>query len=175
MIGGNYEFSSVQVNLPNRMAHEIIQWGEENIKEEDIFEDPDDLTFGREDEIHVTILYGIHTKDLEEVKKPLLWQKPFFIRLGRISIFDTNDKFDVVKIEVESKMLREVHNRLKGTLTNSEPYPVYRPHITIAYTKKGRYKKLIGNPHFDKRRWEVKEVFFSTKEGKKKKMGLTNE
>lgn len=174
MIGGNYEFSSVQVNLPNKMAHEIIQWGEENVKEEDIFEDPDDLTFGREDEIHVTILYGIHTKDLDEIKKALLPQKPFFIRLGRISIFE-NDKFDVIKIEVESKILRELNNRLKSTLTNSEPYPAYRPHITIAYTKKDKYKKLIGNMHFDNRRWKVKEVFLSTKEGKKKKIELTNE
>jgi predicted Mrr-cat superfamily restriction endonuclease len=40
----NYPFSSVQVNLPKIATKRIIHWGEENIPDEDIYEEPDNPT-----------------------------------------------------------------------------------------------------------------------------------
>jgi len=161
MSNGRYDYSSVQANLPKHLADRIIQWGDDNIKEEDIIPDP----YGRETEIHVTLLYGIHANKSEEVKRIINKKKRFKIKLGKISIFDTNDKFDVIKIEAESRQLYEIHDDLKNKIDNSEPYPKYRPHVTIAYIKKGKCKNLTGNLVFANQDWLVKEIAFSEKNG----------
>ena len=55
-----YNFSSTQINVPEKLADEIISWGFKNLPESIIFNNYDDLFFGREDNSHITILYGIH-------------------------------------------------------------------------------------------------------------------
>lgn len=54
-------YSSVQLNLPVALANEIISWGYKTIPERSIFSDPDKPSFGREDNAHITVLYGIET------------------------------------------------------------------------------------------------------------------
>eukprot|EP00825_Cyclidium_porcatum_P004804 TRINITY_DN12277_c0_g1_i3.p1 TRINITY_DN12277_c0_g1~~TRINITY_DN12277_c0_g1_i3.p1 ORF type:complete len:307 (-),score=40.68 TRINITY_DN12277_c0_g1_i3:472-1392(-) len=100
---------------------------------------------GIEDESHVTVLYGFHdevTSDevfaLYKENYPL---KPLEIKISGISIFE-NPEFDVVKFDVNSDELAEI-NKLMRTLPNTQTFPDYHPHITIAYVKKGSGSKYV--------------------------------
>jgi len=112
------------------------------IDEDDIYHEEDNDGFGREDEPHVTILYGIHA-DVpdEEVEKLIEQIKEPKIELKKVSAFK-NDKFEVLKFDVESEDLQELNKKFKS-LPHTSTFPEYHPHVTIAYMKKGTCDKYI--------------------------------
>ncbi len=55
-ITADYDYASTQVNLPGDIAKRIMDWGKENIPDEEVFDEEDK---GREDNPHITVLYGI--------------------------------------------------------------------------------------------------------------------
>ncbi len=165
-----YSFSSTQINLPKDLADSIIKWGKETIPDNEIFKDPSDPSFGREDEIHVTVLYGIHSDSSLESKKLIDREKPFTIELGKIGVFTTNDQFDVVKINVNSPELHSLNKKLVNNLEHTNKFKEYQPHITVAYLKKGKGWKYQGNNVFNGKLFQVDHVYFSSKNGKKTKI-----
>jgi 2'-5' RNA ligase len=164
---GLYPYSSVQVNAPAIISNGIISWGEEMISDRDIYSPPNDFIHGREDEIHITLLYGLHSQHFQETSTLMASQLSFEVELGQVSIFTTNDDFDVVKIEVNSPSLFYFHNMLKSNVPNTNCYATYRPHVTIAYIKKNLYKNLIGRKYFNGWRWTANSVIFSSTDGQK--------
>lgn len=167
-----YEFSSVQIMLPDGLAKRIINWGEQNIPDEDIFRDPNNASFGREDEIHITVLYGLHSRSAAETREIISKVKPFTIELGKISLFSDGDKFDVVKIGVKSPELHDLNAQFRSKVDFTNKYDRYMPHVTIAYVKKGRGWKHSGNPTFDGELFEADHVVFSPKNGTKTRILL---
>ncbi len=167
-----YDYSSTQINLPSQLAADVIQWGEDSIKDGDVYTTPDDPSFGREDEMHVTVLYGLHTTSAEKVKKVLAGEESLEIRLGVVSMFSTNDKFDVIKIEVLSPSLHKLHHMLARNLPCSQMYPRFNPHVTIAYVKKGRCTGLLGSGAFKGKSWQADSIIFSSKSGTKTSIPL---
>lgn len=159
-----YVYSSTQVNLPTPLASKIISWGEECISDDDLFVDPNDISFGREDETHVTILYGLHSERPDDVRRLLTGVDSFEIELGKVSLFTWNNKFDVVKIEAFSDELHRL-NKLLSRLPSTQMFPIYKPHVTIAYVKKGSCDKLANNMDFVGKTWMPESVIFSTKQG----------
>lgn len=115
------------------------------ISEEDIFKKEGDLSYGREDTPHVTILYGLHADIPDSTVKELIdeMEGPE-LKLRKISIFE-NDEFDVVKFDIigESKKKLGKMNKMLAELPHTTDYPDYHPHSTIAYVKKGKGKKYI--------------------------------
>lgn len=95
--------------------------------------------FGREKECHVTIRYGF-VEDLNEieVRELLDGQKKFDVEIVGLSIFDSNPEFDVVKLDVKSEVLERL-NQISGMYPNKSDFPVYHPHLTLAYVKKGTF------------------------------------
>ncbi len=165
-----YSFSSVQFNMPATLATKIIKWGKEHISDSDLYVDGNE--YGREDEIHVTVKYGLHTNDIRKVKNIIHGFGPFSIKLGKVSRFVPDDKdYDVVKIEVESDDLSELHRMLEE-LPNTDKHPVYRPHCTIAYVRKGCCSDLSGNSDLAGYKASVSELTFSPTKGKKSKVPL---
>ena len=75
-------------------------------------------------------------------------ERPVKFKLGRISAFDNNEEYDVIKVEVISPDLHRLHKSLKA-LPHHDKHPRYQPHVTIAYVKKGKGKRIIGNGAFD--------------------------
>lgn len=168
--GVSYDFSSTQVNIPTRLANKVLRWGADNIPEEALHKVGD--KFGREDEIHATILYGVHDEEPDAVKQLLTDVGPLKLELGKISLFANNSKFDVVKISVISPDLHKLHTKFKENLEYSSDYPRYQPHVTIAYVKKGKGDKYDGNEDFLGERAEIDTVIFSSKNGTKTKIKL---
>ena len=164
--GQQHDFSSTQINLPKNLAKEIIIWGREQLPDSFLYQ-----AEGREDEIHVTVLYGLKDEQPNQVKEILEKQKQIKFKLGKISLFDTNEEYDVVKIEVESPGLHKLHKLLKA-LPHQDSHPKYNPHVTIAYVKKGKAKRIVGNSHFEGEIILGKEVIFSSFNGEKTKIAL---
>jgi 2'-5' RNA ligase len=161
--------------MPSILANQVMRWGKDMIHEKDIYCPPNDLIHGREDEIHITLLYGIHAQSHEETQSILSSQEPFEVKLGRVSIFTTNEEFDVVKIEAIGPSLFYFNHLLKTKISNTPSYSVYRPHVTIAYIKKDTYyENLIGSDNFKDWKWTANTVIFSSKNGQKTPIRLNS-
>jgi 2'-5' RNA ligase len=123
------------------------------IEESDIYTESGDNSYGLEDEPHTTLLFGFNNDvDPGEVLSMCKDFKYPPMTLENCSCFN-NEKYDVLKFDVNSKVLHQVNSELKtkydGRFTNS--YPDYHPHSTIAYIKKGKgqhYVDLFKNYSF---------------------------
>lgn len=166
----NYDFSSTQINLPDAIAKKIMDWGKTAIPDAEVHSDPDGGK-GREDDIHVTVLYGIHDKEPNKVHKLLKTYKKFDIELGEVSVF-SNDAFDVVKLSVKSPEIHRLNAMLNKECENSNSYPTYIPHVTVAYVKKGKGKKYAGRKQFAGTRFRAETVTFSSSAGSKTDLDL---
>lgn len=157
-----YDRSSTQYDFPDKVADKVLRWSKKNVPDNILGED------GREDEIHVTVLYGLFTTDPSEVVEIIKKHKikSFDVRLSLITAFLNGDQ-DVLKIDVESNGLHNLHKLLRAELKNDNKYPEYRPHVTIAYLKKGESEKFIGRDDFQGISCKVNSIVFSSKTGEK--------
>lgn len=93
------------------------------------------------DKTHVTLLYGLLQKAYT-LKPQILevlagWETPS-IEVEEVSFFDAPDKEEYYTIIAKIKktpLLLEGHNRLQF-LPHINTFPIYSPHITLAYIKK---------------------------------------
>lgn len=135
-----YEYGCVMVEVPVKNWKEITSY----IDPEDVYEEEGDSTYGIQNNPHLTLLYPIlNNVKFEEVKSILdeIVNKNINIKIDKIDTFE-NEKFDVVKFNVENnEYLNRIHELLKLNLPNEDKYDIYRPHITIAYLKRGTSKK----------------------------------
>ena len=103
---------------------------------------------GIEHETHVTLLYGLHAGvTLDQVKTALDGINVMEVEITGISLFENTE--DVLKFDVRaSKGLLSVRDALMA-LPNTQSYPDYKPHITIAYLKSGCGKKYLPSKPFN--------------------------
>jgi 2'-5' RNA ligase len=114
---------------------------QELIDDEDLYTVKNDPTYGRENEPHVTILYGFH----EDIPYDELEIQILKIKKPRLSIKDVssfNNEFDVLKFDIESPSLHKLNDKFRK-FPHTNRYTDYHPHVTIAYLKKGKAKKYI--------------------------------
>jgi len=162
-----YDYSSLLVELPEEIADNAISWGWDHVPNESVFLDPKDPGFGREDDPHITLIYGIHTDNLKEVSDLFTEEKEFECKLGKIDLFTKSDKFDVLILGVECEELHRLNRKMRRSLEATESYPVYVPHVTICYMRKGEGRQYIGNDAFVNEKFTINKIFFSSKTGEK--------
>lgn len=159
-----YKYGYAAVNLPAAQADYVIKWGRQMIANEDLYYD-EEGGCGRESEPHVTALYGLTDKEpSEELLKLVRETPPFTVRLTGITLFE-NEKYDVVKFDVDSEELVALSNAIRAACPNENKYPKYEPHCTVAYVKKGRAADLAGLYPFEadppiSAEFEVSEIIF---------------
>jgi 2'-5' RNA ligase len=167
LLEGSYSYSSTQINAPDNIADLLIKWGRINIPDKNLYYE-DDGGCGREDNIHVTCLYGLLAKKPPaELIKIVEKTPPFTIKLGKVSLFE-NEKNDVVKLEVESEGLVKLHEQIRSACDNECKHPKFTPHVTIAYVKCGTGADLVGKDPFEAAEevdpeFEAQELVFSSK------------
>ena len=112
------------------------------IDDEDVY---DEDGHGREDEPHITLLYGLHS-DIpdEQIEDAISKMSSPEVTLKKITTFDKSDKFEVVKFDVDGEDLYKMNEMLKE-FPHTSDFPIYSPHVTIAYVKKGEGKKYHKN------------------------------
>lgn len=153
----DYKYGCVMVDIPINGWDSITSL----VDEDDLYLGDGDSTYGVQDRPHVTLLYGLHKEvTLDDVKKCFNGIGEIVLNVKGISLFE-NDKFDVVKFDVEKdKTLETIYNRL-SKLPNSNEYSDYKPHITIAYVKSGLGRKYLDLDFKVFDRFEVDEVVYS--------------
>lgn len=138
------------------------------IEDEDLYlPDGEEGFYGRENNPHVTILFGLHNdipdKDIEveidKIKNPKL-------KLGKVSTF-TNDKFEVLKFDIVSEDLHKLNKKF-AEFPHTTDFPDYHPHCTIAYVNKGSGDKYIKKLNdLDKIEVVTDKIVYSRANGKK--------
>ena len=155
-INVSYDYSSVQVRIPDNVRTRIIEFGKK-IPDDELASD------GRDDRPHITIKYGLHSGSIDALTGilPMLPNK-ITASLGEITTF-SNDKEDVLKIDIDSPELTRLNKIITDNTKNTTTYPNYEPHCTIAYMKKGTASKYKGD-EFKGVSVEFNAIEFSSKD-----------
>jgi len=159
--------SWVGVQIPGKLRNQIRELAKK-VKDEDLVDtEIKNYGSGREMNPHVTVLYGLHTKDPRKVKPVIEGSDeeiPF--KLGPITTFK-KPNYDVLKIDVQSgSKLKRLYKKLKHNLPNADVHPKYHPHVTLAYLRKGVAHKYTGSHPLRGRKVKVHKVRFSTADRK---------
>jgi len=109
------------------------------INPDDIYSEPG---FGKEYDPHITVLYGFKLPEVtpEHIER-LLPEGAVSFRIVDVSYFES-DQYDVLKFGIDSPQLHEL-NALYRSLPHENKFIDYKPHLTIAYLKKGRTERYI--------------------------------
>lgn len=158
-----HDYSSTQVNLPSHIAAKMKKHASEI---GDWALAPD----GRENESHVTVLFGLTSDVPDEVAKLLEDEPPITLTLGKTSLFK-NDEADVLKADVHSPDLHRLNRKL-SKLPHVNAHPNYEPHATLVYVKPGLGNKFAGSDALKGLQAVIDHVVFSSKNGKKTKIPL---
>jgi len=127
----------------------IDRWDEDHaggIDPKDVYVKPYDDSYGLEDNPHVTVLYGIHEDEIDpEVVLGVIQDDmaPVTVIIKEIGMFE-NEEYDVVKYDVPvTEELQRYRDLLMSKFENTQTFPDYHPHITLAYLNKGEGKKYV--------------------------------
>lgn len=117
----------------------IAATGQRIIAPQSVYTDPDDPTYGYDTEPHVTLKYGFEPDLTKSAVASIINDvKPFILRIRALNQF-LNEKYDVVKFEIEQHpILTKLRSRC-DMYPNTDSYPDYNPHMTLAYVKKGTF------------------------------------
>lgn len=159
-----YKYSSTQFQVPDDIASKVVEFGE-TIPDDKIYTDPEDSSYGRENDIHCTVLYGIHDETSDNTKSIISKCKPFSVKLGKISYFNT-DSYKVMKIEVVSDGVKALNKKLTLGLEYTNKFPDYNPHITIAYVSPNFDESSIDPDTFTDEEFDIDSIVFSSKDKK---------
>lgn len=159
-----HEYSCVLANLDETAADVVRNWAWRHIPDDDLAQD------GRDKKPHITCRYGLHGTDPAAVRRAIAGLGPVTARIGDVSLFQTPD-YDVVKLDVESPGLHDLYRRL-GTLEHTDTHPEYRPHLTLAYVKKGLGYQFTGPGPLTGTVLIFPSVQFSAKDGSRTDLPL---
>ncbi len=163
-----HDYTSTQVDLPAPEAKEITAFAAK-IPDEALYTEPNDDSYGRETEPHITVKYGLKTNDPADVAPIISNHSPIKAKMGKVSLFE-GEKYDVVKVEVESAELKNLNKKIADeadiALPEGESFE-YTPHVTIAYVKPGEGKKYIADNTLEGKEIVFDTITVSTKDGKK--------
>jgi 2'-5' RNA ligase len=140
-MSAKFEFGCVMAVLNEDSSKKILTISKKLIPDNLLYNE-EGQDYGREHESHVTVKFGLtENYSKEDMGKVISHIHPFPITLTKISIF-SNEKFDVVKIDVESDTLIKL-NKIFSKLPNEDEHPIYHPHLTLAYVKPEEGKQFI--------------------------------
>jgi 2'-5' RNA ligase len=139
---GKHEFGCVM--LYTQFPAEIIKL-QDTILPSDLYTEEGNT--GIELEPHCTLLYGLHEGvTLEDVTKVLDKYTFSDLKAYEPSLFE-NEKFDVLKYDIgyptrSGAFLHKCNTDL-SKYPNTQKFPNYHPHMTVAYLKPGKGQKYL--------------------------------
>ena len=144
------------------------------ISQSDLYISDGDNSYGKEDEHHTTLLYGLHEEVTLKAVTDIIQTYEFTnCIMHNPSLFKT-DTYDVLKYEVMGDNLHSVNQSLKK-LPYTTSFPKYNPHFTIAYLKPGcgnYYVNELNTLKLNKFSITPTHAVYSTADGKKHKIKI---
>lgn len=129
----NYTWSSLMIGFNKTINECIIDFARKNIPAE--CENDPEKGSGIVTEPHISILTDIElTYPMTDLRNVIGSIPAFDINFGPISFFK-NDNVDVIKIEIESDQLNEIHYYLRSVIPNGYKFDEYKPHCTLGFVK----------------------------------------
>ena len=169
-----YSYSCIMAKLPESLAKKVRAMGDA-IPDDMIWQDEKGEA-GREKDVHVTVKYGLHTEDPEEVAKVIGAFGPVKATLRGPSAF-MNDNV-VMKLGVQGESLHGLNKEVCEGLEHTDTHPGHKPHVTVAYLKQDEDNPYYFTDYYsydlDGEKFEVDEVEFSTPSGKRWMISLTD-
>jgi 2'-5' RNA ligase len=145
-------------------AVQFVEWCDANIHPDDLAKD------GMEREIHVTVAYGFVDVTPDDVREAISGIGRVAVTLGDVTKFDTSPEHDVLKIDVHSPDLENLHYTLRDLFGKSldVTFKEYHPHLTLAYVKKGACADLVGHGKFSGNTYVFTSLVYSEPDSKRK-------
>ena len=115
------------------------------IDKDDLYEEKGNDKYGLEKSSHCTLLYGLHKNVTNDQVKKIIdeYKFPKTIKINKVSIFDTAEKWDVLKFDIEEPLFNKINKQLRKECDNTVTFKDYHAHLTIAYVKKGKGKEYV--------------------------------
>lgn len=139
-----YAFLMIDYDTP-----EIIKDIHNKISDEEVYTEKDE-EYGIEHETHVTVVPCLDNDvNLDRIKEMLEPLEKYKLMLNNISMFTNNEKYDVLKCDANSFILKDTNKKITSKFPTHSEYKEYNPHVTIAYLKKDigeKYTKDILSP-----------------------------
>ena len=150
-----HDFGSTHLLLTGELRERVLEMAS-RIDDDDLHEK------GREDDPHITIKFGLHTSDADEVAEIVKGFGDIEVVFGATSLFQS-DEFDVVKVDVEGELLRELNALLSESLEVTDTHPTYSPHVTLAYLQPDRGESYTGMDDLESETATFSSITFSSK------------
>lgn len=167
----NVKFHTVMFDLKDCIPDDALEFFKEAqdlIPAKDIYPEhpykpmnPD----GREDEPHVTVLFGLtKSEDYEAVKKMVEEFGMIYFKFGNISAFrNPESPHDVLKIEIISEELNKLHYKIRETFDNKCTFE-FNGHTTLSYIIKDSCKDIEGKFAGTGKEYLCKQMIFSDRD-----------
>jgi 2'-5' RNA ligase len=162
------KFSSTQVDLPSELATK------QSVEASKI-PDGELAADGREETPHITLKYGLHTDNPQDVAEILKGEGPIKAKIGKVSVFPAKEgaDYDVVKMDVDSPDLHRLNKKISDGLKVTDTHPEYKPHVTLAYVKAGEGAKYAGKQNsLTGQEVTLDKVLFSGRDGTEESIPL---
>lgn len=173
--------SCVMAMVEPEDAKPFLEYGK-SIPDSELYTEPaaDDSygpDFGRETDIHATVLYGLDTQDPADVRAITDKFEPFTIVCGRTASFPQREgkEYRVLYVPVYGGALTRMNKRLKRLPYKSDFDGQYIGHMTIAYLKPEFVDKYVGDDRFAGKAIPISHLDFSTPTGVHTEIPLTKE
>lgn len=142
----NYGATSLLIGFNKTINNTIISFAQAHIPPE-LQKDPDNSQ-GIVTEPHISLLTDIDDAFLDfEIKKIIEKIPSFKITFGEISFFK-NDDVDVIKIDIESGPLHDIHYNIRSMIPNHYKFEEYNPHCTLAFVKPNTCDNILTHKSF---------------------------
>jgi len=165
-----HEYGSTQVNVPDAIAVLAKRWVADHVDQADQHPDHE-----LPDEHHVTVRYGLAPEARPiDAAAVVRGHGPIPVRLGMVSGFTEHPEHDVLVVDVESPGLHDLNRKL-GALPHEDTQPGYRPHMTLAYLRKGTAAQYLGDPTFQGKAFTARAVTLSPADGRDQALPLTEQ
>ena len=161
-----YDFGCSMVYFPCPELEKI----QEKINPDDLYTEDGD-GYGIENEHHVTLLYGLHSEEIEESTVMTLSAENYPpIVLENASLFES-ENYDVLKFDANCPKLHDV-NKALSKLPHTTSFPDYHPHATVAYLKKGKGADYASQLEDIKFSVTPNKIVYSKPDGSKSEQAL---
>lgn len=138
-LGHKYDYGCVYLSFRIPEIFKI----QDSIDPNDLYEEPGD-NYGLETKQHITLLYGFHKEiKVAQIEKIIdKFHANFSVSLKNLSLFK-NDRYEVLKFDAVEDTLNQM-NRELSKLSHTTDFPIYRPHLTLAYLKPKTGQKYVN-------------------------------